>query len=301
MKLFVSSTTKDLEEVRKRVCEQLLQLDIQPVSMDWYAADGNSPKLFDENKVKECDALVIIAGHFYGSSPPGEMKSFTELEYDVAMASGKPLYPFLASDMFPTLASLREDDTRHKKLQAFRSRLGQDHVARYFDNVDQLKAEVAVAVFHTLRPRVSHHNQPQEKDATRHLEFTLGSILDVINRMASNSFRLKSWSILAVTGLFGLAVFAEKLQIFFLAYLPAIAFWVLDGYFLRQERVYRMLYDAVRRQTSPDSDFSMNAAVYKDQVDSWLGTCLSNTLLIFHGMILAVIVGATIIMFALTS
>jgi hypothetical protein len=33
MKVFVSSTTKDLGDARKRVCEQLLQLGIQPEQM----------------------------------------------------------------------------------------------------------------------------------------------------------------------------------------------------------------------------------------------------------------------------
>jgi hypothetical protein len=33
VKIFVSSTTKDLGDARKKVCDQLLELDIQPEQM----------------------------------------------------------------------------------------------------------------------------------------------------------------------------------------------------------------------------------------------------------------------------
>ena len=146
MKVFVSSTTKDLGEARKKVCERLLQLDIQPVSMDWYTADVKSPKQLDKAKVKECDAFVIIVGHLYGSSPKGEKKAFTELEYDAAIASGKPVYPFLASNEFRYDPGLREDDAANKKLQVFRDHLTKEHCPRSFDSADGLCAEVIAAL-----------------------------------------------------------------------------------------------------------------------------------------------------------
>ena len=146
MKVFVSSTTKDLGEARKKVCEQLLQLDIQPVSMDWYASDPQTPQQLDDDKVKGCDAVVIVVGHLYGSSPPGEDKSFTELEYEAAVSSGKEVFAFLASDEFQVPPGLRENDATRAKLQAFRKRLSHDHTPRPFNNADRLCAEVAAAV-----------------------------------------------------------------------------------------------------------------------------------------------------------
>jgi tetratricopeptide (TPR) repeat protein len=146
MKVFVSSTTKDLEEARKKVCEQLLKLDMQPVSMDSYVSDQRPPMQLDDDKVKECDAFVIIVGHLYGSCPKGEEKSFTELEYEVAVASGMDVYPFLASDKFPLSPNLREDDATYKKLQAFRKRLEEEHTPSYFDNADILCADAVAAL-----------------------------------------------------------------------------------------------------------------------------------------------------------
>ncbi|MHC4520801.1 MAG: DUF4062 domain-containing protein, partial [Planctomycetota bacterium] len=146
MKVFVSSTTKDLDDAREQVCKQIASLDNQYVCMDCYTASDRPPAEFDDSKVAECDAFVLIVAHYYGSCPPGKDKSFTELEYEAALASEKLIYPFLASEAFPPSPTLREDDATYAKLQAFRDRIARDHTPRYFDNPDQLCAHVAAAL-----------------------------------------------------------------------------------------------------------------------------------------------------------
>jgi hypothetical protein len=128
----------------------------------------------------------------------------------------------------------------------------------------------------------------------KHLELIQG----VINRMAGNSFHLKGWSVVLVSALFALAANDTRVYFVYLAYLPAIAFWVLDGYFLWQERMYRQLYDAVRQETGPESDFSMNAYQYQAEVPSWPATCVSTTLLIFHGIVILAVVLVTLFILA---
>jgi tetratricopeptide (TPR) repeat protein len=146
MKVFVSSTTKDLGDAREKVCKQIAGLDNQYVCMDCYTASGRPPAEFDDSEVKKCEAFVLIVAHYYGSCPPGKDKSFTELEYEAAVASDKPIYPFLASEAFPVSPNLREDDATYQKLQAFRERLGRDHAPKPFDSIDDLRAAVAAAV-----------------------------------------------------------------------------------------------------------------------------------------------------------
>ena len=132
----------------------------------------------------------------------------------------------------------------------------------------------------------------------KHLELIQG----VINRMAGNSFHLKGWSVLLVSALFALAGKDRHVYFVYLAYLPAIAFWVLDGYFLWQERMYRKLYKAVRKQElGPDDEFSLDASGYKKQVPSWPATCVSTTLLIFHGMVVGAVLTAMALMLLLGS
>ena len=68
------------------------------------------------------------------------------------------------------------------------------------------------------------------------------------------------------------------------AYFPAIVFWILDGYFLSQERCFRALYDHVRGLEENQIDFSMNTAPFRDQPgNSWGSAMISKTLLIYYG------------------
>ncbi|MCD4664468.1 MAG: hypothetical protein K8R68_04290 [Bacteroidales bacterium] len=130
----------------------------------------------------------------------------------------------------------------------------------------------------------------------KHLEM----IQNVIDRMARNSFLLKGWSVLLISALFALSAKDKTIYFVYLAYFPAIAFWSLDGFFLRQERLFRALYDKVRKQKEDQIDFSMNTSEFKNVVDCWFCVCFSNTLRIFHGAILATILIVMIIVLNLT-
>lgn len=115
-----------------------------------------------------------------------------------------------------------------------------------------------------------------------HLEMIQG----VVNRLSQNSFLLKGWSVVLVSALMALAAKDSNIIFVLLAYFPSIAFWLLDGYFLWQEKLFRALYDMVRTQEENTINFSMDTSVIKDKVDSWSEVTISKTLLIFHGVVL---------------
>lgn len=111
----------------------------------------------------------------------------------------------------------------------------------------------------------------------------LQMIQAVISRLGQNSFLIKGWSVGIISALFALSASNTKVFFILLAYFPALAFWLLDSYFLRQERLFRKLYDHVRCLDDKDIDFSMNIQIVDSQVASWLRVAFSKTLLIFHG------------------
>ena len=76
----------------------------------------------------------------------------------------------------------------------------------------------------------------------KHLEF----IQAVIKRMAGNSFQIKAWAVVLVSALLGFGVQQESAGFAVIAVFPAVVFWTLDAFYLRQERLFRELYDAVR-------------------------------------------------------
>lgn len=119
----------------------------------------------------------------------------------------------------------------------------------------------------------------------KHLDFIQG----VINRLSTNSFLLKGWSVVLVSALFALAASNSKIEFIFLAYIPAVAFWALDGYFLAMERSYRNLYDHVRTLEPDEIDFVMKPVSTGNVLSEWAAAFLSRTLLVFHGALLIAI------------
>ena len=106
----------------------------------------------------------------------------------------------------------------------------------------------------------------------KHLEF----IQSVINRLASDSFRMKGWCVVLVAALFILLAREDHVEFAAVALIPVIAFWGLDGYFLWQERLYRALYDHVRALEEDKIDFSMNVSPFKtDWPRTWPSATLS--------------------------
>jgi hypothetical protein len=78
----------------------------------------------------------------------------------------------------------------------------------------------------------------------KHLEI----VQQVITRMASNSFLLKGWSVTLLSAILAIAVKDSLYRMIWIAFLPVLMFWMLDGYFLRQERIYRKLWDHIRAE-----------------------------------------------------
>ena len=109
----------------------------------------------------------------------------------------------------------------------------------------------------------------------KHLELIQG----VINRLAADSFRMKGWAVILVSALLVLLAREGRVEYTWIGLVPALVFWGLDGYFLRQERLFRDLYDRVRGSSESDIDFSMDTGAFKRTW--WSATC-SPTLIPFY-------------------
>ena len=137
-------------------------------------------------------------------------------------------------------------------------------------------------------------------DANRlkHLEL----IQAVISRLAGNSFVVKGWAITVAAAFFGFALSGDSARLAGAALVPIIAFWILDTYFLRSERLFRALYDEVRLSDQRVEPFSMGAtgsafvqrvragatACDNKKAASWFRAAFSLTLaLVYLGLIMA--------------
>ena len=105
----------------------------------------------------------------------------------------------------------------------------------------------------------------------------------IINRMAANSFMLKGWAVTLVAAIFALAGKNADQVYFLVAYIPIVIFWGLDSYYLLQERLYRSLYDKVRKIEDAEIDFSMQAPTEFDRKKNSYRSCVfSKTELWFY-------------------
>lgn len=128
-------------------------------------------------------------------------------------------------------------------------------------------------------------------DHHKHMDY----VQAVITRLATNSFLLKGWSLTLGSALLGFAIGRQQWGLALTAALPILAFWLLDTYYLRQERAFRAMYDdvAAKRLTN----FTIKPAKYAEKI-SWKRTGLSITLLLFYAPLLALTLIVTAVLLA---
>lgn len=116
----------------------------------------------------------------------------------------------------------------------------------------------------------------------KHLEF----IQNVITRMNSNSFTIKGWTITLISALFALAANGSNPKYVLITYIIVPVFWVLDAFYLSQEKQYRGLYSEVAIKNEDAIDFSMNATKYDINGNTWLSSIFTKTIIPFYGIAL---------------
>jgi len=140
--VFVSSTYKDLVEERKAVIHALLELDCIPAGMELFpAADEDAWSLIKE-VIDGCDYYVLILAGKYGSTNPAGV-SYTEMEFDYATSTGKPILAFLHenADALPA-GNIEKTDALQTKLAGFREKAKSKH-CKFWNSPEDLGGKVS--------------------------------------------------------------------------------------------------------------------------------------------------------------
>ncbi|MGW4238447.1 hypothetical protein ACWEJP_16680 [Streptomyces sp. NPDC004749] len=147
-------------------------------------------------------------------------------------------------------------------------------------------------------PEITPAGRPAlDPDQVKHLEF----VQSVIARLSNNSFLVKGWTLTLAGALLAFATSDAGWPAAGTALISLVAFWFLDGYFLYRERLFRMLYDDVRRPARPEAarpgspgprpdgpghtpvePFSMDLTPYAHRT-RWHRAAFSTTLSLFYG------------------
>jgi len=143
LRIFISSTTRDLRNERAEVADKLRALNFEPVFAEEILPGGDEIWPHLKETIEECDLFVLILGEAYGHIPPAGPRSdtglaVTELEFEVAVEAGIPVLPF-AKRLEPSSKPLSEDSKRREK---FRRRVA-DWNGGYFKSEFELARELA--------------------------------------------------------------------------------------------------------------------------------------------------------------
>lgn len=162
IKVFISSTYRDLDEHRKAVIERLRRLDdVIVVCMEEFGARAAHPTEVCRQKLESCDLYVGVFGCHYGSVPKGGDCSMTELEFRTAIDKDMPRLIFVSDDDFRAPASLHQPKKNYNRQQALRREAMADLAVDTFGNdPDKLANAVASAVSNWLRNRKKRKRAP---------------------------------------------------------------------------------------------------------------------------------------------
>ncbi len=136
-----------------------------------------------------------------------------------------------------------------------------------------------------------------EANKIKHLEF----IQATITRMNQNSFQIKGWMITIVSALLALYANSKNVMYIFIAIVPVIVFWMLDAYYLQQERKFRGIYNDVAGISPEDRnivirDFEMPIQKYQCGQYCYFNVLISKTILPLYGFIAIGLVVAYILL-----
>ena len=92
LQVFISSTFIDLKEERQAAVSAILKAGHIPAGMELFKAADKSQWEIIKRWIDVSDVYMLILGGRYGSIDPQKGVSYTELEYDYAVETGKPLF-----------------------------------------------------------------------------------------------------------------------------------------------------------------------------------------------------------------
>lgn len=152
--VFVSSTYEDLTVERSQVIKAILEMGHIPVGMEMFSAADEEQWKIITRQIDETDYYVVIVGNRYGSVTGGV--SYTEKEYDYAVAKGIPALGFIVdSSVDPLAKHIDKDEGKIAALTKFKTKVKQRPVG-FWKTADDLHGKVSIALMKAFNtaPRI---------------------------------------------------------------------------------------------------------------------------------------------------
>lgn len=100
LQVFISSTYTDLIDERQAAVEAVLDAGHIPAGMELFKAGNDTQLSTIKRWIDESDVYLLILGGRYGSIEKDSGKSYTHLEYEYAIDTGKPVFAVVLNENF---------------------------------------------------------------------------------------------------------------------------------------------------------------------------------------------------------
>src|SRR4051794_16766495 len=153
VKVYLSSTFRDLRDHRAAVDRTLRRMGHDVIGMEQYAAEGSRPIERCKRDVETADCYVLMLGWRYGYVPAEDNPdrlSITEFEYRHAIEKQRTVLAFLLDPEEPwppsSMDSASADAVAAEAIKRFRNEVGTAFLAGIFSSPADLASQVAAAV-----------------------------------------------------------------------------------------------------------------------------------------------------------
>jgi hypothetical protein len=159
LQVFVSSTYADLREERQAAVEAILTAGHIPAGMELFAAGDESQMQVIRRWIEESDVFLLILGGRYGSIEPASGESYVQLEYEHALAVGKPVIAIVVEadhiEVRVKALGTKAIETDHPaELRTFREQVVRSRIVRFWRDPRDIKLAV-----HEALPEYAHRDE----------------------------------------------------------------------------------------------------------------------------------------------
>jgi hypothetical protein len=147
MRIFVSSTFKDLRLERESAQDSLRRSELVPWGMELFVSEPSKPLDVCLGQVQLSDAVILIIGFMAGSLIPESPElTYTRAEFELAQKLGRPVFAFFKTEGGVPV-NKETDGDKKKALDDFKNALTSAGITpAYFDSPDRLTTELLLAV-----------------------------------------------------------------------------------------------------------------------------------------------------------
>jgi hypothetical protein len=144
--VFIFSTFTDLIEERKEITKAILEMNHIPSGMEAFLSADEEQFSYIKKVIDQCDYYVLVIGGKYGSVAPSG-KSYTEMEYDYAVATKKVVLACIHADVSRLPAGNVDSDTKQKELlEAFKSKVKTGRLVSFWNTKEELKSNIIISL-----------------------------------------------------------------------------------------------------------------------------------------------------------